>query len=64
KAYWANVPSYPSGVMLFPVGSKGNDPEIPVKEPVEGLRYYSKEIHKASFILPKHLQVEQMEDKL
>ncbi|MCL2170148.1 MAG: polyamine aminopropyltransferase, partial [Defluviitaleaceae bacterium] len=25
KAYWANVPSYPSGVMLFPVGSKGND---------------------------------------
>ncbi|MDR2167167.1 MAG: polyamine aminopropyltransferase [Clostridiales bacterium] len=62
KQYWANVPSYPSGVMLFPVGSKGNDPAIPIREPVCGLRYYSKEIHKASFVLPLHLQVEQMEE--
>ena len=60
KAYFANVPSYPSGVMLFPVGSKGNDPATPIRPPLPGLRYYSEEIHKASFILPWHLQVEQM----
>jgi len=55
KMYWANIPTYPSGVMVFPVGSKTMDPAIPLREAVPGLRYYSSDIHKASFVLPQHL---------
>jgi len=60
KIYWANVPTYPAGVMVFPVGSKGADPATPTRQAIPGLKYYSTEIHKASFILPWYLQVEQM----
>ena len=60
KIYWANVPTYPSGVMAFPIGSKTCDPAEPQRPPISGLKYYSSEIHKASFVLPWYLQVEQM----
>jgi spermidine synthase len=63
KVYWGNIPSYPAGVMMFPVGSKGNDPAVPVREPCELMKYYSPEVHKAAFVLPHYLQVEQMEDR-
>ena len=62
KMYWANIPTYPSGVMAFPVGSKGGDPAVPLHPALPGLRYYSSEIHKSAFVLPLHLQPEQMED--
>jgi spermidine synthase len=60
KIYWANIPSYPAGVMVFPIASKGNDPAVPIRASIPGLKYYSSEIHKTSFILPWYLQVEQM----
>jgi spermidine synthase len=59
--YWGNIPSYPAGIMVFPIGSKGNDPSVALREPLPGLKYYSSEIHKSSFVLPLHLQAEQME---
>ena len=55
KAYWGNIPTYPSGTMLFPVGSKKYDPVQPVREPVAPFRYYNAAIHTASFALPEFL---------
>lgn len=55
KLYLANIPTYPSGLWTFTIGSKIYDPlavedsrffEIDTK-------YYTKEIHKAAFVLPK-----------
>ena len=60
KMYWGNVPTYPAGAMVYPVGSKVADPATPLRIAVPDLRYYSHEIHKAAFILPRYLQVEQM----
>jgi len=60
KMYWANVPTYPAGVMVFPVGSKACDPAVPVHPALSSLKYYSSEIHEAAFVIPWYLQVEQM----
>ncbi|MCY8127747.1 spermidine synthase, partial [Bacillus spizizenii] len=55
KLYTANIPTYPSGLWTFTIGSKKYDPlavedsrffEIDTK-------YYTKDIHKAAFVLPK-----------
>ncbi|MDR1615488.1 MAG: polyamine aminopropyltransferase [Syntrophomonadaceae bacterium] len=54
KLCLANVPTYPGGLWSFTVGSKKYDPaEINNPRPkMEPFKYYSGEIHKASFILP------------
>lgn len=62
KMYCGNIPTYPSGVMAFPIGSKDADPAVPLRPALPGLKYYSSEIHKSAFVLPLHLQPEQMED--
>lgn len=58
KLYTANIPTYPSGMWAFTIGSKKYDP-LEVKEerfhPIE-TKYYTKELHKASFVLPKFVQ--------
>ena len=62
--YCGNIPTYPTGVMAFPIGSKSTDPTVPLRKSLPGLQYYSTEIHKTAFMLPRYLQVEQMkEDK-
>jgi len=52
--YLASVPSYPSGLWSFTIGSKQTDPRM-----IEGwkheplpLRYYNPRVHAASFALP------------
>lgn len=58
RLYTANIPTYPSGMWAFTIGSKKYDP-LEVKEerfhPIE-TKYYTKELHKASFVLPKFVQ--------
>jgi spermidine synthase len=55
RLYTANIPTYPSGLWTFTIGSKKYDP-IEVSEDrfheIE-TKYYTKELHKASFVLPK-----------
>ncbi|KAI8396576.1 hypothetical protein FOFC_21124 [Fusarium oxysporum] len=60
---YTTIPTYPSGQIGFMVCSK--DPKADVKNPVRTwskeeedakCRYYSAEIHKASFVLPKFAQ--------
>lgn len=54
--YLGFMPTYPSGMWLYSVCSKGPDPLVPVRESPKGLRYYTSEIHRASFALPVFLK--------
>ena len=57
----ANVPTYPSGLWSFTLGSKKHDPAqgaAGTAEPMagKGLRYYTPEVHRAAFVLPQFVQ--------
>ncbi|TWI59742.1 spermidine synthase [Halalkalibacter nanhaiisediminis] len=55
RLYTANIPTYPSGLWTFTIGSKKHDP-LEVEESrfhdIE-TKYYTKDLHKAAFALPK-----------
>ncbi|WP_088104435.1 spermidine synthase [Halalkalibacter urbisdiaboli] len=55
RLYVANVPTYPSGLWTFTIGSKKHDPlEVPESRFHEiETNYYTKDLHKAAFTLPK-----------
>lgn len=52
RMYWGAMPTYPSGMWTYTVGSKTADPSVPVRPAPEGTRYYTSDIHRASFVLP------------
>ncbi len=54
KMYWGVVPTYPSGFWTYGAASLSGDPAVPLRT-VDNTRYYTNEIHKASFILPPFL---------
>ncbi len=57
KVYLVCVPSYISGFWSFTLGSKKYNPvEDYRKEPVIATRFYTPELHKASFILPRFIE--------
>ena len=58
RLYTANIPTYPSGLHCFTIGSKKYDPMTPSPERVLDFetRCYSEEVHKASFVLPKYVK--------
>ncbi|MFA7746354.1 spermidine synthase, partial [Salinicoccus roseus] len=53
--YTANIPTYPSGLWTFTIGSKKYDPfEVEDSRFFDiDTKYYTKELHKAAFVLPK-----------
>lgn len=56
--YQANIPTYPSGLWTFTLGSKKYDP-LQVDEaqiPEMDNRYYTPKLHKACFALPKFVE--------
>lgn len=55
RLYTANIPTYPSGLWTFTIGSKKYDPlEVDVERMADfETKYYTKELHKAAFALPK-----------
>jgi len=58
RLYTANVPTYPSGLWTFTMGSKIHDP-LKVKEErffEMETKYFTPEIHFASFVLPKFVK--------
>ncbi|MDU4696540.1 MAG: polyamine aminopropyltransferase [Paenibacillus sp.] len=58
RVYGANIPTYPSGLWTFTMGSKVYDP-LQVDEtkiPELDTRYYTPRIHKAAFVLPKFVE--------
>lgn len=58
KLYTANIPTYPSGLWCFTIGSKKHDPlTVPDEQFHEvDTKYYTKELHKAAFVLPKFVK--------
>ncbi|OFI04945.1 spermidine synthase [Clostridium acetireducens DSM 10703] len=58
KIFMAAIPTYPSGYWSFTIGSKKHDPENADLSKVPNLntRYYTKKLHKASFVLPKYVE--------
>lgn len=58
RVYGANIPTYPSGLWTFTMGSKVYDP-LQVDEtkiPELDTKYYTPRIHKAAFVLPKFVE--------
>lgn len=58
RVYTANIPTYPSGLWTFTMGSKKYDP-IKVDEhaiPELDTKYYSPRLHKSAFVLPKFVE--------
>jgi spermidine synthase len=58
RVYNANIPTYPSGLWTFTMGSKKHDP-LQIEEaqiPELETKYYSPRLHKAAFALPKFVE--------
>jgi len=54
--FYTCVPTYPSGMIGFSFCSKKYHPLKHAKDKkIKGLKYYSSDIHKASFVLPKFM---------
>ena len=58
KLYLANIPTYPSGLWAFTIGSKKYNPlEVPAERFHEiDTKYYTPELHNAAFVLPKFVK--------
>ncbi|MGF7186559.1 spermidine synthase [Desulfitispora alkaliphila] len=58
KLFLSYIPTYPGGMWSFTMGSKKYDPEkVDIdKFPQLETRYYTPEIHKSAFVLPKFVQ--------
>ncbi|MED4351212.1 spermidine synthase [Schinkia azotoformans] len=58
KLYIANVPTYPSGLWTFTIGSKKYDPLAVEESRFHDIetKYYTKELHKAAFVLPRFVE--------
>lgn len=58
RVYTANIPTYPSGLWTFTLGSKKHDPlEVDeTKIPEIDTQYYTPRLHKAAFALPKFVE--------
>jgi len=52
KLYLASIPTYPSGLWSFTVGSKFHDPEVVRFDKDLPCKYYTRELHQAAFKLP------------
>ncbi|MEF2968993.1 polyamine aminopropyltransferase [Paenibacillus sp. M1] len=58
RVYGANIPTYPSGLWTFTMGSKTYDPlgVDETKIPELNTKYYTSRLHKAAFALPKFVE--------
>ena len=52
RMYWGAMPTYPSGMWTYTIGSKTVDPADTRRPAPEGTKYYTEDIHKAAFVLP------------
>lgn len=52
RVFWGAMPTYPTGMWTYTIGSRGPDPAVPVRRAPEGTKYYTGNIHMAAFALP------------
>lgn len=55
RMYWGVVPTYPSGMWTYGLASMRDDPSQPLRD-IKPSRWYTREIHRASFTLPPFLE--------
>ena len=56
KICWSPMPSYPSGMWTYTIGSKKHDPAVVRRPAPEGTKYYTEDIHRAAFTIPPFLR--------
>jgi len=56
RTYWSSMPTYPTGMWTYALGSRKHDPEIIRSDIPAGTRYYSGAMHKAAFVLPAFVE--------
>ncbi|HOI81038.1 MAG: polyamine aminopropyltransferase [Thermovirgaceae bacterium] len=56
KVFWGAMPTYPTGMWTYTIGSKVHEPGEPRGQIPPETRYYSEEIHRAAFVLPPFLE--------
>lgn len=58
RLYTCNIPTYPSGMWTFTIGSKTHDPLNVSPDHFYDMdsKYYTPELHRASFVLPKFVE--------
>ena len=58
RLFMAGIPTYPSGFWSFTIGSKKYDPkEVKLDSHLNiNTKYYTRELHKACFVLPKFIE--------
>lgn len=56
KVFWGAMPTYPTGMWTYAIGSKVHDPAVIRREIPSGTRYYSRDIHSAAFALPPFIE--------
>ncbi|WP_026962998.1 polyamine aminopropyltransferase [Alicyclobacillus herbarius] len=54
--YLAFIPTYPTGMWSFTLGSKEYSPLAPQPIRVQGCKYYSQQVHQAAFALPPFVE--------
>ncbi|MDI9370275.1 MAG: polyamine aminopropyltransferase, partial [Synergistota bacterium] len=55
KICWSPMPTYPSGMWTYTVGSKAHDPAVVRRTAPAGTKYYTEEIHRGAFVIPPFL---------
>ncbi len=53
---WGGMPTYPTGIWTYMVGSRGTDPSVPRRNVPSPTKYYSKAIHECAFVLPPFIK--------
>ena len=58
RLYTANIPTYPSGLWTFTIGSKKYDPLEVEESRFHDIdtKYYTKDLHRAAFVLPRFVE--------
>lgn len=58
RVYAANIPTYPSGMWTFTMGSKKYDPLEVDERSIDEIdtKYYTPRLHKSAFVLPKFVE--------
>ncbi|WP_078429671.1 polyamine aminopropyltransferase [Alkalihalobacterium alkalinitrilicum] len=58
RLYIANIPTYPSGLWTFTIGSKKHDPLAIEDSRFHDIdtKYYTKDLHRAAFALPRFVE--------
>lgn len=56
KICWGAMPTYPSGMWTYTIGSRMHDPAAVRRPAPDGTKYYTEDMHRAAFTIPPFLR--------